>query len=59
MKKFAENKVLRTKSKKDEETLHIIINKEGSVVDIRFCTMFICNFRERLTLRRLTESKGK
>ena len=46
-------------AQKDEETLHVIMNKEGSVVDNKFWTMFICNFRESLILRKLTESKGK
>ena len=41
--------------RKDEQALHVIMNKEGSVVENKFLTMFICNFRER----RLTESKGK
>ena len=59
MKKFSKKKVLRTKLKKDEGTLHVIMDKEGSVVDNKFYTMFICNFRESLTLMRLTESKGK
>ena len=31
--------------KKDEETLHVIMSKEGSVVNNKFWTMFICNFR--------------
>ena len=43
----------------DEENLQVIMNKEGSAVDDNFCTMFICNFRERLKLRILAGSKGK
>ena len=34
--------------KKDEETLHAITSKEGSAVNNKFWTMFICNFRESL-----------
>ena len=33
------------------------MRKEGSAVNYKFWTMFICNFRKRLTLRKLTESK--
>ena len=33
--------------KKDEETLHVIMSREGSVVN-KFWTIFICNFRESL-----------
>ena len=33
--------------------------QEGSVVDNNFFTIFICNFRKSLTLRRLTKSKEK
>ena len=35
-------------AKKDAETLHVIISKEGSVVNNKFWTMFICNYRETL-----------
>ena len=35
------------------------MNKQGKVVDSKFGAMFVSNFRERLTFRRLTESKGK
>ena len=34
--------------KKDEETLHVIMSKEGSLVNNKFWAMFICNFRESL-----------
>ena len=34
--------------KKDEETLHVIMSKEGSLVNDTFWAMFICNFRESL-----------
>ena len=37
---------------------HIYVKKEGSAIDDKFPTMFKCDFRESLTLRRLTESKG-
>ena len=33
------------------------MNKEGTVVDNNFCTLFICNSRENLALRRLTEKR--
>ena len=33
---------------KDEETLYVIMSKEGSVVNNKFWTMLICNFRESL-----------
>ena len=56
------------KLKEDKENLHVmkftcyqlyIMNKEGTLVYNRFCRMFICNFRESTTLRRLTESNVK
>ena len=47
------------KLKKDNETLSVIIKKQGSVVENNFCAISICNFRESLTRRILTESKGK
>ena len=34
--------------KKDEETLHVIMSKEGSAVNNKSWTMFICDFRESL-----------
>ena len=34
--------------KKAEETLHVCMSKEGSVVNNKFWTMSICNFRETL-----------
>ena len=38
----------KDQAKKDEQTLHVIISKEGSVVNNKFWTMFICNYRETL-----------
>ena len=38
---------------------YICVKKEGSAIDNNFPTIFKCDFRESLTLRRLTESKGK
>ena len=35
------------------------MNKVESVIDDKFCAMFICNFRESITLRRSAENKGK
>ena len=35
------------------------MNKQGCVVDNKFCAMFLCNFKESLTLRILAESKEK
>ena len=40
--------------KKDEETLHVILSKEGSVV--KFRTMFICNFRGNFQYRIQTQN---
>ena len=37
--------------KKDEETLHVIMSKEESVVNNKFWTMSICDFRESLQYR--------
>ena len=34
------------------------MNKEGSAIDNKFCTMFICHFGESLTLMRSAERKG-
>ena len=58
---FTKNKdqVLMVKLKKDKDTLHVIMKKHGSAVASKFCVMFVCNFTESLTCRRLTESKGK
>ena len=43
---------------KDIKILRVVISKQGHVVDNKFRRIFKCNFRESLTLRRLTESKG-
>ena len=59
MKKQAQTKVLRTKLKKEKEVLRVIMFKLGNVFDIKFYAMFIRNFTEYLTLRRLPEYKEK
>ena len=35
------------------------MDKQASVLDSKFFTLFIRNFRENLALKKLTESKGK
>ena len=42
--------------KNDEETLHVIMSKEVSIVNNNFWTMFICNFRESLPYRMPTQN---
>ena len=42
--------------KNDEETLHVIMSKEVSIVNNNFSTMFICNFRESLPYRMPTQN---
>ena len=41
---------------KDEENVHVIMNKERDIVNNKFWTMLTCNFRESLQYHIQTEN---